>query len=214
MLFVYEQVCMRYNRLVNGPEPSGQRVVTHRSAFAAPDNLTRNALQFDRSGRSLQGVFMSKPEPSQSIADLAAGEARAEGTDYALDGQIGFIIRRAHQRATAIFQEHFPDLTPTQWAVLSKLHETGPLSQNLVGRMTAMDAATMQGVVRRLMERHLVTRTSDPNDRRRLTLCLTDTGKAAVLGNTDKAFAVSRETLSPLSPRERETLLKLLLRLT
>ncbi|BAE50289.1 Transcriptional regulator [Paramagnetospirillum magneticum AMB-1] len=158
----------------------------------------------------MQEAAMNKPEAPDSQPD----EPAAEGLDYALDGQIGFVIRRAHQRTTAIFQEHFPDLTPTQWAVLAKLHETGPLSQNLVGRMTAMDAATMQGVVRRLMERDLVTRTSDPNDRRRLTLCLTQLGRETVAGHAEKALAVSRETLSPLSPRERETLLKLLLRLT
>lgn len=141
-------------------------------------------------------------------------EAESELSDYAVDGQVGFILRRAHQRATAIFQEHFPDLTPTQWAVLSKLHEGGPLSQNLLGRMTAMDAATMQGVVRRLMERGLVTRSSDPTDRRRLTLCLSETGRDTVQSSTQKAFAVSRETLSPLTPKERDALLKLLLRLT
>lgn len=145
------------------------------------------------------------PEPSETAPDASA---------YSVDEQVGFILRRAHQRATSIFQEHFGDITPTQWAVLSKLHEGGPLSQNLLGRMTAMDAATMQGVVRRLMERDLVTRSNDPNDRRRLTLCLTDAGRATVLTHSPKGLAVSRETLSPLNPREREALLRLLARLT
>ena len=63
-------------------------------------------------------------------------------------------------------------------------------------------------------ERGLMTRNSDPNDRRRLTLCLTDAGREAVLASTHKALAVSRETLSPLSPKERDALLKLLQRLT
>lgn len=148
-------------------------------------------------------------KPSQETT-----EAVQDASSYSVDEQIGFLLRRAHQRATAIFQEHFVDLTPTQWAVLSKLNEVGPLSQNLLGRMTAMDAATMQGVVRRLMERGLVTRSSDPNDRRRLTLCLTDAGRSTVLGQSAKGLAVSRETLSPLNPRERETLLRLLARLT
>ena len=150
---------------------------------------------------------MSKP--SQESPEITP-----DPSPYSVDEQIGFILRRAHQRATSIFQEHFQDITPTQWAVLSKLHEVGPLSQNLLGRMTAMDAATMQGVVRRLMERGLVTRNSDPNDRRRLTLCLADSGRACVLTQFAKGLAVSRETLSPLTPRERETLLRLLVRLT
>lgn len=137
----------------------------------------------------------------------------ASTDEYQLDAQIGYLLRRAHQRATAIFQEHFDDLTPTQWAVLARLRDNGPTSQNLLGRMTAMDAATMQGVVRRLMERGLVTRTDDPTDRRRLTLCLSETGGDIARHATAKALAVSRETLSPLAPKERETLLRLLARL-
>jgi len=130
--------------------------------------------------------------------------------NYVLEDQVGYILRRVHQRAGSIFQEHFPDLTPTQWATLAKLRDNGPLSQNLLGRMTAMDAATMQGVVRRLMERGLVARTDDPTDRRRLSLCLTDVGAEMVRTFSGAALAVSRETLSPLSPKERDTFLKLL----
>ncbi len=190
MLFVYEQMCMDYHSFVNGCRMS--RI---------------------RQGDQDNGVLMSQPDQSKAAPDGLDPDVVPEASDYSLDGQIGFVLRRAHQRATAIFQEHFSDLTPTQWAVLSKLHEGGPLSQNLLGRMTAMDAATMQGVVRRLMERGLVSRDSDPNDRRRLTLCLTEAGRETVLSSTDKAFAVSRETLSPLNPRERATLLRLLSRL-
>lgn len=138
---------------------------------------------------------------------------REASADYSLDDQVGFILRRAHQRATAIFQEHFGELTPTQWAVLARLHSAGPASQNSLGRMTGMDAATMQGVVRRLMQRGLVTRSSDPTDRRRLTLSLTEAGRDVVVSSQAKGLAVSRETLSPLNPKERETLLRLLQRL-
>lgn len=137
----------------------------------------------------------------------------ADASGYVLDDQIGFILRRVHQRASAIFQEHFAEVTPTQWAVMAKLYECGPISQNLLGRMTAMDAATMQGVVRRLTGRGLTERKSDPRDRRRLSLCLTEAGRTLVAQFRPEAAAVSRETLSPLSPKERETLLRLLQRL-
>ena len=72
-----------------------------------------------------------------------------EGQDdsYLLEAQVGHLIRRAHQRHVALFAEHFADadLTPTQWAALAKLRERGTLSQNLLGRLTAMDPATIQG---------------------------------------------------------------------
>ena len=54
------------------------------------------------------------------------------------------------------------EVTPTRWAVLAKLYQTGPSSQNRLGRLTAMDAATIKGVVDRLIERRLIETRPDP----------------------------------------------------
>ncbi len=132
---------------------------------------------------------------------------------YQLDEQVGFILRRAFQRHAAIFQAHIADLTATQWAVLVKLSELEQASQNHLGRLTAMDAATMQGVVRRLMERDLVRRAESPLDRRRLVLRLTEAGLELVEALIPQALAATRETLAPLGSKERETLLRLLRKL-
>ncbi|MBU2090245.1 MAG: MarR family transcriptional regulator [Alphaproteobacteria bacterium] len=134
---------------------------------------------------------------------------------YELEAQIGHLLRRAHQRATSLFlasmQEH--QLTPTQWAALVKLHEQGALSQNHLGRLTAMDPATIQGVIRRLVTRDLICRAEDLNDRRRAVLRLTESGTALVDQLFATAAGISRETLSPLSPSEQAVFLKLLQRL-
>ncbi|MBU0724935.1 MAG: MarR family transcriptional regulator [Alphaproteobacteria bacterium] len=134
---------------------------------------------------------------------------------YELEAQIGHLLRRAHQRATSLFlasmQEH--QLTPTQWAALVKLHEQGALSQNHLGRLTAMDPATIQGVIRRLVTRDLIRRAEDLNDRRRAVLRLTEAGTALVDQLFATAAGISRETLSPLSPSEQAVFLKLLQRL-
>ena len=37
------------------------------------------------------------------------------------------------------------DVTPTQFAALAKLDDAGPVSQNELGRLTAMDPATIWG---------------------------------------------------------------------
>src|SRR3954466_4919971 len=86
---------------------------------------------------------------------------------YVLEEQIGHLLRRAHQRATAVFQEAMGDLglTPTQYAALVKVGEVGEISQNHLGRLTAMDPATSQGVIRRLEAQGLVTLRADPTDR-------------------------------------------------
>ncbi len=134
---------------------------------------------------------------------------------YRLEEQVGHLLRRAHQRATAIFAREIgdPQLTPTQFAALVRLYETGEVSQNHLGRLTAMDPATIQGVIRRLRERGLITARPDPDDRRRSRLALTATGVALIEGLIANGFAVSAETLAPLSEDEREVFLALVKRL-
>jgi MarR family transcriptional regulator, lower aerobic nicotinate degradation pathway regulator len=130
---------------------------------------------------------------------------------YVLDEQIGFILRQVSQRHAAIFARDIGiDLTPTQWAALAKLQETGPCSQNLLGRLTAMDVATIKGVIDRLTARGLTETSPDPEDGRRLLVSLTRVGQQLAEKSAANALAISRETLAPLDAREREVLVGLL----
>src|ERR1700675_588001 len=97
---------------------------------------------------------------------------------YVLEEQIGFILRQVWQRHATIFAREIGiNLTPTQWAALSKLTETGPCSQNHLGRLTAMDVATIKGVIDRLTARGLTETGPDPEDGRRLLVRLTRAGQ-------------------------------------
>lgn len=133
---------------------------------------------------------------------------------YALDEQIGYLLRRVTQRHLAIFAQAIPEVTTTQFAVLARLAELGPLSQNHLGRETAMDAATIKGVVDRLARQGLVATAPDPDDRRRLTVALTPEGQVLFASRSETALAVSDSTLAPLSEAERQALTDLLARLT
>jgi DNA-binding MarR family transcriptional regulator len=130
---------------------------------------------------------------------------------YILDEQIGFILRQVWQRHAAIFARDIGiNLTPTQWAALAKLAETGPCSQNQLGRFTAMDVATIKGVIDRLSARGLTETSPDPEDGRRLLVSLTRAGQQLVEKAAPNALAISKETLAPLDARERETFVGLL----
>ena len=135
--------------------------------------------------------------------------------DYRVEEQIGHLLRRAHQRASSIFQSHFSDvqLTPTQFAALAKLKDEKELSQNHLGRLTAMDPATIQGVTRRLIDRGLIRTRADDNDRRRMLLSLTEEGEALTDSLVDKASAVSRKTLATLNEDEQRKVIELLAKL-
>src|SRR5260221_11699835 len=124
---------------------------------------------------------------------------------YRIEEQVGYLLRRAHQRASSIFQMTIgdPNITPTQYSSMVKLNEHTELSQNLLGRLVGMDKATMQGVVRRLKERRLVDSRPDPGDARRTLLSLTTEGQRMVNKLQVNGPAVSRETLKPLNVQEK-----------
>jgi len=142
-----------------------------------------------------------------------AGDSRSG--DYILDGQVGFLLRLAQQRHTTIFAGLMTEgLTPTQWAALAKLNEIGPSSQNSLGRLTAMDAATIKGVIDRLTRRGFTKTEPDPVDGRRLLVALTAKGAAVYDRVSPIASRITKETLAPLEARERDQLLALLAKLT
>jgi DNA-binding MarR family transcriptional regulator len=136
-------------------------------------------------------------------------------SDYDLNDQIGFVLRKALQRHTAIFYERMLEgLTTTQFAALAKLYSAGSLSQNHLGRETAMDAATIKGVVSRLHDRQLVDVTRDPADQRRLLVTLTPDGRRLTGRCIRVAERISEETLDPLPHKDRKLLVDLLTRIT
>lgn len=135
-------------------------------------------------------------------------------SDYQVQGQIGFILRKANQRHVAIFASHISDLTPPQFAALAKLHDVGETSQNQLGNMIAMDAATVKGVIDRLAARGLVQLSKHEVDKRRLQVSLTEEGRHAIEELVPRAKAISDETLAPLSAKDAETLLQLLTKIS
>ena len=149
-----------------------------------------------------------------AVADklkVAADEARADA--YRLDAQVGFLLRKANQRHLAIFSRLIGDLTPPQFATLARLYEIGETSQNQLGSLIAMDAATIKGVIDRLKARGLVSLTSHAEDRRRLVVSLSEAGRALVEQMLPRARQITAETLSPLNAREAATLARLLARI-
>jgi DNA-binding MarR family transcriptional regulator len=133
--------------------------------------------------------------------------------DYQLNAQVGFNLRRANQRHVAIFQKHVDGLTPTQFAAMARVHELGPISQNRLGRLTAMDSATIKGVVERLLAKSLVALNPDPDDKRLRLVSLTAEGEALIGAATEQALAARMDTLAPLSEAEAVQLEALLAKL-
>ncbi len=150
----------------------------------------------------------SEPASVREPPDAANG---AEGLN-GLYSSPEYLIRRAHQVATAAFAEACADLdlTSSQYAALFALRQQAGIGQNALGRLIALDRSTTSLVVKSLKERELVTARSDPSDRRKTFLELSDKGRL-VLAQAEKRNARSSKNLmSVLDPQQAQELLQML----
>ena len=149
----------------------------------------------------------------EKLKVVAAADPLEQGR-YVLDEQAGFLMRIAMQRHTSIFTSRMIEgLTQTQFAALAKLYEVGPCSQNYLGRLIYLDAATIKGVVDRLHLRGFVTALNDPKDRRRRAVALTDRGRQVTEAAMLVAAEITVATLTPLTADEQRSIAKLLRKL-
>jgi DNA-binding MarR family transcriptional regulator len=127
----------------------------------------------------------------------------ADGYDFSQ--QIGHLLRRAYQRHLAIFQAHAVDtqLTSTQFVTLCALRDHGPSPQTELIRATGIDQATIRGIIERLAKRGLLAFLSDPHDRRKVILTLTEAGRELLGRMVPNALMISELTMGALNPAER-----------
>lgn len=131
---------------------------------------------------------------------------------YDFSQQIGHLLRRAYQRHVAIFQQTVPEsqLTAAQFVVLCAVHDHPGCEVTDVVRATAIDEASVRGIVERLKWRELLTVAHEPGDTRHMRLTLTAAGVALHQQTVPHAHEISEQTFGAMSADERKTLVALL----
>jgi DNA-binding MarR family transcriptional regulator len=134
--------------------------------------------------------------------------------NFSVDNQVGFLLRLAHQKANANLSARLAEfnLTPPQASVLLRLLEEGEVSQNQLGRFTAMESANIRDVVIRLRRRRLIAGNKSAEDARLILLSLTPAGLTLARSLIAVSIDSVAATLAPLSQRERDILRGLLRR--
>jgi DNA-binding MarR family transcriptional regulator len=137
-------------------------------------------------------------------------EALVERYDFS--EQIGHLLRRAYQRHVALFQQTIPDtqLTAVQFVVLCAVRECGACSLSEIVKRTAIDQATVRGVIDRLKARELIVVRHNDADRRKVLVSLTPAGLDLVEVIVPFAFEITEKTFNGFNPAERLALIYLL----
>ncbi len=136
----------------------------------------------------------------------------ASPQDYHYLDQVGHLLRKVYQRHAAIFQQNVgqSQLTAVQFITLCAIRDMGPSAQTELVQVTAVDQATIRGIVERLKARELVTLSPDPHDKRKVIVSLTTQGRELVEMTVPNALKISEMTFGNLNPAERVALLFLL----
>lgn len=143
----------------------------------------------------------------RSAERSVSGKGKSADTVEAYDvtQQAGHLLRKAYQRHLAIFGEMASDkaLTSVQFVTLCMLETLGDCSQAELVRATAVDQATIRGVVDRLSARALVVLKKDAKDGRKVVIALTGQGSELLEAMYPKARAITEATVENLNPAER-----------
>lgn len=128
----------------------------------------------------------------------------------------GFLLRRAHQISSAVFEDECKavSLTPAQFGVLCVLHASPGLDQSTLGRALGFDKVTVMRVMRGLETRGLIRRVYEPTNRRNLSISLTDAGLDLLVQTQEPAEHAYNRLMAPLNHEQRHQLVTLLQLLT
>jgi DNA-binding MarR family transcriptional regulator len=100
-----------------------------------------------------------------------------------LSGCTCFRLRKVTRRVTQIYDQQLQQtgLTGPQFSALAAIHRRPQCSVSELGVVLFADPSTLTRLLRPLERRKLIKVTTDPTDRRRRTVALTDPGRAAIL---------------------------------
>ncbi|OED00778.1 MarR family transcriptional regulator [Rhizobium sp. YK2] len=131
---------------------------------------------------------------------------------YQVTEQVGHLLRKAYQRHLAIFQDNAvdPSLTSVQFVTLCALRDNGPISQGELVKATAVDQATIRGIIDRLKSKNMIEISRDAHDGRKVIVSLTPAGEAILEQMYPRARSITEKTMGPLNPAEQVALLYLL----
>ncbi|RKT19978.1 DNA-binding MarR family transcriptional regulator [Streptomyces sp. 1114.5] len=126
-----------------------------------------------------------------------------------------YLLSRVGKAARGRFAERLGErgLRLRDMAVLASLADFGPQAQRDLVRRLGIDPSDLAKVVDQLAAAGHVDRARDRADRRRVSVSITDAGRALLAELDAQAREVQDQVLAPLDEGERRVLQSLLLRL-
>ncbi|MCF6329431.1 MAG: MarR family winged helix-turn-helix transcriptional regulator [Henriciella sp.] len=133
--------------------------------------------------------------------------------DSFLPYRLSVLSNAISRRISDIYEREF-DLSVWQWRIIAVLGERDGLTSTEVAIRTLMDKPTVSRAAASLIERGILLRTTDAEDRRRAPLALTAEGRAIYAAISPRALAWEEELLDALSEADKTALHDILTKLS
>ncbi|MGY0504990.1 MarR family winged helix-turn-helix transcriptional regulator [Luteimonas sp. e5] len=143
--------------------------------------------------------------PPQNDSEMSGELALEQFLPY----RLSVLSNRVSQTIAASYRDRFA-LSVTEWRVIAVLGRTPNLSASEVVERTAMDKVAISRAVAALLDRGLLLRAVDREDRRRWLLTLSDKGAEVHAQVAPLALAFEARLLAALDAGEQRQLQRLL----
>ena len=134
---------------------------------------------------------------------MSATEKPVLRASRGLDPEIVSGLRLAVMRlARRLRQQASGDITPSMMSALTSVESLGPLTLGDLAGVEQIQPPTMTIIVNRLEEQGLITKETDPNDRRFTRISISPEGKRFSSQHRSRKDAYLAKSLSRLSEQE------------
>lgn len=148
--------------------------------------------------------------------DEAADSAAALARQWRLENGIGFLLRLLEAKYDGLYQSvtRQTDITPRQFGVLMALLQQGPMTPSALAERISCDRNTLSEMLKRMTARRLISKKSNPGDRRSIQVQITAKGTSALMAVVPAAARLQDLMLAPLSQEDRAHFLRCMLAIT
>ncbi len=155
-----------------------------------------------------------RADESERSNNTTAPEISVNPTEFRLEDYLPYrfsLLSNTVSQGIAHRYQTDHDITVTEWRVIVVLGRFPGSTASEVVERTAMDKVTISRAVKCLVDKGMVQRRTDPNDRRCMRIYLTrGKGKQVLESIVPLAAAYETELMSALSPEDQATLSSLL----
>lgn len=119
---------------------------------------------------------------------------------------VGYLIRLCQQRAVDLFVEEVgaDGPNPRQFSVLINVFQNPGMSQTALVDASGIDRSTLTEVLKRMIDRDMISKRRAEADQRTNSLFLTDKGLAMLESAFESAERVQERILSPVPESKRD----------